>query len=68
MLADDSRRIITGVPQGSILESIFFSIFINNLFIFIDKSTLCNYIYDNELYTSGKDSNTFTSFSDVLFL
>ena len=34
----------------------FFNIFIN-LFLTIDKSTLCNYADDNTLYTSGNDAN-----------
>ena len=52
------QRIITGVPQGSILGPLFFNIFINDLFLSIDKSTLCNYADDNTLYTSGNDANT----------
>ena len=51
------QRIITGVPQGSILGPLFFNIFINDLFLSIDKSTLCNYADDNTLYTSGNDAN-----------
>ena len=51
------QRIITGVPQGSILGPLFFNVFINDLFLSIDKSTLCNYADDNTLYTSGNDAN-----------
>ena len=51
------QRIITGVPQGSILGPLFFNIFINDLFLSIDKSTLTNYADDNTLYTSGNDGN-----------
>ena len=51
------QRIITGIPQGSILGPLFFNIFINDLFLTIDKSTLCNYADDNTLYTSGNDAN-----------
>ena len=43
------QRIITGVPQGSILGPLFFNIFINDLFLSIDKSTLYNYADDNIL-------------------
>ena len=49
------QRIITGVPQGSIWVPLFFNIFINDLFLSIDKSTLSNYADDNILYTSGND-------------
>ena len=43
------QRIITGAPQGSILGPLFFNIFINDLFLSIDISTLYNYADDNIL-------------------
>ena len=43
------QRIITGVPQGSILGPLFFNIFINDLFLSTDKSTLYSYADDNIL-------------------
>ena len=52
------QRIITGIPQGSILWTLLFNIFINDLFLIIAKSTLCNYGDDNTLYPSGNDANT----------
>ena len=38
------------------LGILFFNIFINDLLLSIDKSTLCNYA-DDTLYTSGNDAN-----------
>ena len=43
------------------MEPLFFNIFINDLFLSVDKSTLCNYADDNTLYTSGHDTNAVTN-------
>ena len=51
------QRIITGVPQDPNLGPLFFNISINNLFLSIEKSILCNYADDNILYTLGNDVN-----------
>ena len=48
------REITTGVPQGSILGLLFFNIFINNIFLFVESSNLCNYADDNTLFAFGK--------------
>ena len=48
------ERIIAGVAQGSILGSIFFNIFINDIFLYIENSDLCNYADDSTLYASGE--------------
>ena len=49
------EEIIAGVPQGSILRPLLFSIFINNIFYFEDKSSSSNYADDNVLYTFGSN-------------
>ena len=49
------NEVITGVLQGSILGPLLFSIFLNDIFQFISKCQLCNYVADNTLYKSGKN-------------
>ena len=43
--------------QGSILGPLFFNIFINDLSLFIETTTLCNYADDNTMYSSDKNFN-----------
>ena len=51
------QNVFAGVPQGSILGPLFFNIFINDIFFFLDKCSLGNYADDSTLYTSGKNLN-----------
>ena len=48
------ERITAGVPQRSILGSLLFPIFINNIFLYIENSDLWNHADDSTLYASGK--------------
>ena len=49
-----------GVPQGSLLGLTMFSIFMNNLFMFITKCLLTNYADDNILSVAHKPSPAVT--------
>ena len=44
-------KIRRGIPQGSILWLNLFNIFINDIFMIIEQSAICNFVDDNTLYS-----------------
>ena len=54
----DWYEIVRGVPQGSILAPLLFNIFSNDLFLFIEKTNICNFADNNTIYSCNNNLQT----------
>ena len=60
----EGGKVLNGVPQRSILGPLLFNIFLNDIFLSLQKCDLANYVDDSTLYTSDKSiSNIMNSLS-----
>ena len=48
-------EILRGALQGSILGRLLFKIFINDLFLQLSKTEICNFADDNTIYDCNRD-------------
>ena len=55
------KEILTGVPQVSVLGTLLFNIFINDIFFFLQSSEIYNYADDNTLYIADTNIDTIIS-------
>ena len=51
----DWANIIHRISQGSILGPLLFNIFINDIFLVVEKSGICNFADDNTLFSHGSN-------------
>ena len=58
--ASTPKKIVCGVPQGSILGPLLFLLYINDLPDCLDKTTPCLYADDTQIFSAAKDLEKLT--------
>ena len=48
-------KVILGIPQGYVLGSLLFNIFVNDTFLIIEISDICKLANDNTMHPSGNN-------------
>ena len=51
----DWTNVIRGIPEGPILGPLLFNIFINEIFLVVEKLDICNFTDDNTFYCLGSN-------------
>ena len=48
-------ELMQGVPQGSVLGPLLFNIYLNDLFLLVESTEVCNFADDTTFYACEKD-------------
>ena len=55
---NDWHDIVRDIPQGSNSGPLFFKLFVNDLFLFIERTNICNFADDNTIYSCNINLHT----------